>query len=158
MSTFLIQLENYIYYLEICEIHNWHVVRSPSCVFYTAPQSIYAVIIWIGISDAWGYLGIGSKIKCVLLVLLVYHFTSLFGKWHDFLAKIIDPVTGELDIGSWFVTNPSYPPHRPELSQAGSLNQTHLVCIYCWCKKTQKGWLFWGSKWPFVTLYKMGLL
>ena len=40
-----------------------------------------------------------------------------------------DPATNELDIGSWYVTyppHPPYPPH-PELSQAGSLKQTHLV-------------------------------
>ena len=31
--------------------------------------------------------------------------------------QIIDPATGELDIGSWYVTHlPTYPPHHPELS------------------------------------------
>ena len=39
----------------------------------------------------------------------------------------IDPATGELDKGSWYVTYlPTHPTH-PELSQAGSLKQTHLV-------------------------------
>ena len=43
---------------------------------------------------------------------------------------LIYPATGELDIGRWYVTYPTYlPAHptHPELSQAGSLKQTLIV-------------------------------
>ena len=47
-------------------------------------------------------------------------------KIHMFWIHIeIDPATGELDIGSWYVTHPTPPEH----SQAGSLKQTLLVFI-----------------------------